>query len=119
MLKRLSASLIILTTFTVAQFSASAHARIFYVSSNGDNGNPGTHQEPWATPGYGSRQLRAGDTLTILGRKYILEDFDDDIITPASSGTKDAWIIIKGEKGICPEIPYLWFPPGEKQGTIA
>lgn len=57
-----------------------------------------SHPKPWATPGYGSRQLRPGDTLIILGGKYILKAFDDDIITPVSSGTKDAWIIIKGEE---------------------
>ena len=102
--KKLSTSLALLTISVIAQFLVSAYARTYYVSPNGDNGNPGTQQEPWAAPGYGSRQLLAGDTLIILGGKYILQDFDDDIIIPMSSGTKDAWISIKGEEGNRPVL---------------
>ena len=42
--------------------------------------------------------------MIILGGKYILQDFDDDIIIPMSSGTKDAWISIKGEEGNRPVL---------------
>ena len=104
MLKTLSVLLIPLTMFTVFQFLDSAHATTYYVSPNGDNSNPGTHQEPWATPGYGSRELQPGDTLIILGGKYILSAFDGDIITPLSSGRDDAWIVIKGEEGNRPVL---------------
>jgi len=75
----------------------------YYVSPNGDNGNPGTHSAPWRTPGYGSKQLRAGDTLIILGGRYVLSVYDDDIITPPS-GTANAWVTIKGEDGNCPVL---------------
>lgn len=68
---------------------------IYYVSPTGSNSNPGTRERPWATPGYGSRQLRPGDTLVILGGRYVLSSYDD-IITPPS-GTPSAWITIKGE----------------------
>ncbi len=76
----------------------SVNAAIYYVSPNGNNNNPGTRERPWATPGYGSRQLHPGDTLIILGGKYILSQYDADIITPPS-GTEGAWITIKGEEG--------------------
>lgn len=69
---------------------------IFYVSPNGDNANPGTREQPWATPGYASRQLRPGDTLVILGGRYILREYDADIITPPS-GAENAWVTIRGE----------------------
>ncbi len=72
--------------------------RTFYVAPWGDNANPGTRDRPWATPGYGSRQLGPGDTLIILGGRYILSEYDADIITPPS-GTADAWITIQGEEG--------------------
>ncbi|HQH39622.1 MAG TPA: hypothetical protein PLH19_13970, partial [Anaerolineae bacterium] len=36
--------------------------RTFYVAPNGDNAHPGSRKQPWATPGYGSRQLAPGDT---------------------------------------------------------
>jgi len=70
----------------------------YYVAPDGDNANPGTQDAPWATPGYGSRQLQAGDTLIILGGRYVLRQYDDDIITPPS-GSAGAWITIKGEEG--------------------
>ncbi len=72
--------------------------RTFYVAPNGDNANPGTREQPWATPGYGSRQLAPGDTLIIMGGRYTLHEYDTDIITPPS-GTPSAWITIKGEEG--------------------
>jgi len=77
--------------------------RTFYVAPNGDNANPGTREQPWATPGYGSRQLAPGDTLVILGGRYTLREYDADIITPPS-GTADAWITIKGEDGNRPVL---------------
>lgn len=73
-----------------------ATGRILYVAPNGDNANPGTREQPWATPGYGSRQLRPGDTLVILGGKYTLSEYDADILTPPS-GIEGAWITIRGE----------------------
>lgn len=79
--------------------SASAAGKVYYVSPKGDNSSPGTLEKPWATPGYGSRQLKPGDTLIILGGKYILSQYDEDIIIPQHSGNSDSWIIIKGEDG--------------------
>ncbi len=81
----------------------SAPGRTFYVAPHGDNTNPGTRDRPWATPGYGSRQLAPGDTLIILGGRYTLSEYDADIITPPS-GTAQAWITIRGEEGNCPVL---------------
>lgn len=78
-------------------------ANIYYVSPNGSNSNPGTREKPWATPGYGSKQLHSGDTLIILGGKYILSKFDEDMITPPS-GSASAWTIVKGEDGNRPVL---------------
>jgi hypothetical protein len=79
-------------------------ANIYYVSPAGNNSNPGTLDKPWATPGYGSRQLKPGDTLIILGGRYILSQYDDDIIIPQHSGNPNAWITIKGEEGNRPVL---------------
>lgn len=78
--------------------------RVFYVSPTGDNNNLGTRDKPWATPGYGARQLRAGDTLVILAGRYILSRHDEDIIAPQNSGTPQAWITIKGEENNRPVL---------------
>ena len=76
----------------------------YYVAVDGDDGDPGTYAEPWATPGHGSKQLQAGDTLIIRDGTYVLSQFYDDMITPLNSGTADAWITIKGEDGSTPVI---------------
>ncbi len=70
----------------------------YYVAPNGSDSNPGTRAQPWASPGYGSRQLRPGDTLIILGGRYVLSEYDADILTPPS-GSAEAWITIQGEPG--------------------
>ena len=76
---------------------------VYYVSPNGDDSNPGTLDRPWATPGYGSRRLQPGDTLIILGGRYVLSRYPDDIIAPPS-GRPDAWVTIKGEEGNRPVL---------------
>lgn len=76
---------------------------VYYVAPTGNNANPGTRDHPWATPGYGSRQLAPGDTLIILGGRYTLSEYDADILTPPS-GTASAWITIQGEEGRRPVL---------------
>ena len=85
--------------------SAASHGGdgAYYVSPDGNDTNPGTFGQPWASPGYASRQLSPGDTLVILGGRYVLSVFDDDIIMPPS-GTSDAWITIRGEDGNRPVL---------------
>ena len=75
----------------------------YYVAPGGDNGNPGTRQAPWGTPGYASRQLQPGDMLVVLDGYYVLSQYDDDILTPPS-GTPDRWIVIRGEDGKRPTL---------------
>ncbi|MCD6520507.1 MAG: hypothetical protein J7M05_11365 [Anaerolineae bacterium] len=72
--------------------------RTFFVSPQGDDHNPGTRERPWASPAYGASKLQPGDTLILLGGRYVLSDYERDIMRPPS-GTKDAWITIKGEPG--------------------
>ena len=73
-------------------------AHTYFVSPDGSDANPGTQAAPFASPGYASRQLRAGDTLVILGGRYLLDTFDEDILTPPS-GTSSDWVTIRGEAG--------------------
>ena len=77
-------------------FSGIIAAETYYVSNTGKNTNPGTKEKPWATPGYGSRRIKPGDTLIITKGRYILSKYDEDIITPPS-GRPGAWITIKGQ----------------------
>lgn len=70
----------------------------YYVSTSGNNDNSGTRDQPWVTPSYSVAKLQPGDTLIILGGKYILSDFGEDILR-VGSGTANAWIAIRGEEG--------------------
>ncbi len=76
---------------------------VYYVSPLGNDADPGTAEAPWATPGYASRQLMPGDTLVILGGRYSLHAYDEDIIKPPS-GAPGAWITIRGEAGKRPVL---------------
>ncbi|TET53372.1 MAG: right-handed parallel beta-helix repeat-containing protein [Actinobacteria bacterium] len=75
----------------------------YYVSPDGSNSNPGTLKNPWAKPSYGAKRLKPGNTLIIRGGRYLLSDFEEDVIRPAS-GTSKAWITIKGEDGKQPTL---------------
>ncbi|MFC1496529.1 right-handed parallel beta-helix repeat-containing protein [Candidatus Margulisiibacteriota bacterium] len=77
----------------------------YYVSTSGsDSTGDGSQTNPWATPGYASRQLQTGDNLIILGGTYILDTYDSDIIIPQNSGTANNPITIKGETGNRPVL---------------
>lgn len=84
-------------------FTGLSWGEMYYVSPSGNNANPGTRSQPWASPGYGSRQLHSGDTLVILGGRYILSEYDADILMPPS-GRPDAWTVIRGESGTRPVL---------------
>lgn len=94
--------------FLILILAAAAHdvsfSATYYVSPDGRNSNPGTEDNPWATPGYASKQLQAGDTLIIRDGRYVLSEFYADMITPPNSGTQNAWIVIKGEDGSIPVL---------------
>lgn len=54
---------------------------IYYVSPTGNNSNPGTEDQPWATVAYGASRLQPGDTLVVLakdrGRRPVLAGKDN------------------------------------------
>ncbi len=70
----------------------------WYVSPAGDDENPGTREELWASPGPASRRISGGDTLVVLGGTYHLSVYDEDIIVPPS-GIRGLRTVIRGEEG--------------------
>ncbi|MEI6309778.1 MAG: S-layer homology domain-containing protein, partial [bacterium] len=75
-------------------------ARTFYLSPAGSDQGAGTREDPWADPFLASQQLQPGDTLILLPGVYRLTEKAP--ISPAVSGTTDAWITIQGEEGSRP-----------------
>jgi len=93
--------LLVVLSLTLGAFAAAgdtdlaAAPKTYYVSTTGSDTNPGTKESPWATPGYGSRKLKAGDTLIIMPGTYVLDE-DADTIKP-KSGKATAWITIQNQ----------------------
>jgi len=63
----------------------------FYVATDGDDANPGTETEPWATITYGATQLTAGNTLVVASGTY-----HESGITVTADGTSSDRITITG-----------------------
>ncbi len=86
-----------------AQEESFGPGHTYYVSPGGSDSNPGSSDAPWATPGFGSKQLQPGDTMVIMAGRYPLREYWDDMITPAS-GEEGAPITIKGAEGERPVL---------------
>lgn len=90
-------------TTGVWTISGLSSGKTYYVATTGNDTNTGSAQAPWATPGYGSRQLQSGDTLIIRGGTYQISEYDQDDLVPPS-GTIIAWTTIRGESSNRPLI---------------
>lgn len=74
-----------------------------YVSPVGNDSWPGTLAQPWATPGYGSKEMAGGDTLIILSGDYVMAVFWDDMLTPPS-GSAPAPTVVEGQGPTRPRL---------------
>lgn len=64
----------------------------FYLSPTGDNHNPGTAAEPWATIPYATQRAIPGDTIVFLPGDY------PAVLQPVRSGTPGAPIVFKSSE---------------------
>ncbi|MDY7022394.1 MAG: right-handed parallel beta-helix repeat-containing protein [Cyanobacteriota bacterium] len=88
----------ILTGVSLAKVTYSSTAtekRIYYVSSSGQDSNPGTFEQPWKTIQKAAETLVAGDTVYIREGTYTITQQ----IVPRNSGTENQWIIYAGYPG--------------------
>jgi len=92
--------LLILVLATACFFlpTALADAATYYVATDGDNSNPGTIEQPWATFAYGYQQLQAGDTLYLREGTYI-QEYSGWGPSTAGDGTEQQPITIKSYPG--------------------
>jgi hypothetical protein len=66
----------------------------FYVSTTGDDSNPGTQTAPWRTVQHAADTVRAGSTVNVRGGVY------DELVTIKASGNAtDGFIILKSYPG--------------------
>jgi hypothetical protein len=97
-------AVILLCPFIHAARGEAPAGAVYYVSTRGDDANPGNEARPWRTPGFGSKQLKAGDTLVIGEGTYVMGEYYTDMITPEVCGRPDGWITIKGAEGKRPVL---------------
>ncbi|MFO8081192.1 MAG: PKD domain-containing protein [Armatimonadota bacterium] len=72
--------------------SAAEDGAVYYVASNGDDGDPGTRQAPWRTPEHAGEMAAAGDTVIFLPGEY------SGRLVPENSGTPDAPIVFRADQ---------------------
>ena len=72
----------ILFFFLLFFFPSNVLAATYYVSSTGNDSNPGTESQPWRTISKSSSTLQPGDTVLIKQGTYY------EMLTPARSGTE-------------------------------
>ena len=78
------------TAILLLCFSAFIHARTMFVSTNGNNSNTGTIDQPYLTINYAVSVVQPGDTIYIRGGKYMLSAGIK--IKAAQTGRTDAHI---------------------------
>jgi len=72
----------------------------FFVAPDGDDANPGTFAQPWATANHAAEVLEAGQTVYLRGGVYLLSRQ----VRPANSGREDAWITYRAYPGEQPVL---------------
>lgn len=93
----------------------------YYVATNGDNGDPGTIGEPWATVQYALTQISGGDTIYVRGGTYYPTagiEFETEV-----NGTRNNYTVLAGYPGERPVFDFdnyvtgaydqcVWLEPG-------
>ncbi len=77
------------------------HAATYYVSTTGNNSNPGTSSKPWRTVAYATSKMVAGDTTYVKGGTYT-----EGLIRFGRSGTSSAPIKLLNAPGEFPIINF-------------
>lgn len=72
-----------------------ADKNLYYVATTGNDSNPGTKEEPWATIQKAAKTLKPGDTVYIRGGTYSIVEQ----IFPKNSGRENHWITYAGYPG--------------------
>ncbi len=82
-----------------------AAATAYHVSKQGNNNNPGTFSQPWASIQHGVNHIQAGDTLIIHGGSYQSES----VWISQANGTSSKPIHIRAASGETPILQSIQF----------
>jgi len=81
--------------FLILMLSQQLMAREYIVATSGQDKAQGTISDPFASIQMACSVVQAGDTITIRGGEYYIEQQ----IMPENSGRPDAWIVIRNMPG--------------------
>jgi len=90
-------------------FSLKVFSTNYYVSSlTGNNGNPGSLAQPFATIQFAANLTNPGDTVFIMNGTYNpISNFNQSIVTISRSGTPGNYITYKAYPGHTPKLQLL------------
>ena len=83
-----------IASMIIFAISSTVSAADYYVSTSGNNNNPGTLESPWRNIGYAADTISPGDTAWIMSGTYV-----KDYINRPSSGTATAYKSIRKYSG--------------------
>ena len=85
----------------------------FYVSTNGDDSNPGTEAAPWRTIQHAADNARAGSTVNIRGGVY-----EELVNISASGNSSDGFITFRSYPGETAILDATHFTPAARTGIL-
>jgi hypothetical protein len=85
----------------------------FYVSTTGDDSNPGTQTAPWRTIQHAADTVRAGSTVNVRGGVY-----EELVSIKASGDATDGYITFRSHPGETAVLDAGHFAPGARSGIL-
>jgi len=85
----------------------------FYVSTTGDDSNPGTQSAPWRTVQHAVDTARAGSTVNVRGGVY-----EELVNIKASGNATDGYITFRSYPGETAVLDAGHFTPSGRQGVV-
>jgi hypothetical protein len=85
----------------------------FYVSTTGDDSNPGTQTAPWRTVQHAADTVRAGSTVNVRGGVY-----EELVSIKASGNATDGYITLRSYPGETAVLDAEHFTPSGRSGIL-
>lgn len=103
-----------LVVFLVCVSGASGQANsAFYVSTTGNDSNPGSQTAPWRTVQHAADTVRAGSTVNVRGGVY-----EELVSIKASGNATDGYITFRSYPGETAVLDAEHFTPSRRQGVL-
>jgi hypothetical protein len=105
-----------LTLFTLSMCVAGVAAQTnssFYVSTSGNDSNPGTETAPWRSIQHAANTVRAGSTVIVRGGIY-----EELVSINASGNASDGYITFGSYPGETAILDATHFTPGARSGIL-